>query len=124
MTNHKGAKVICQYCGLAAALVTGKEIYPHREDLHDKRFYQCKPCDAYVGVHGSTVIPLGILANSELRAAKMQAHAKFDPLWKSGAMKRNAAYQMLADKLGIEPRHCHIGMFNVAMCKKVIEVLK
>ncbi|MFB5268120.1 zinc-finger-containing protein [Paenibacillus enshidis] len=38
---------------------------------------------AYVGVHDGTDIPLGRLANRELRELKKQCHALFDPVWKN-----------------------------------------
>lgn len=119
-----GAKVTCHYCNRPAEFVGGDVIYPHRPDLFAKKFYRCVPCKAYVGTHGGTVIPLGLLANAELRAAKSAAHAIFDISWKSGHMKRASAYKKLAELLGIEAKNCHIGMFDVAMCKKVIEVWK
>lgn len=115
--------VICDYCGEKTQLVAGKEIYLHRPDLYKKNFYICKPCDAYVGCHRNTTKPLGRLANKELRRAKNNAHVVFDPLWKSKKMSRHSAYKWLAEKLQIEPRKCHIGMFDVEMCKRVISVL-
>lgn len=69
----------------------------------DKQFYLCAPCDAYVGCHQGTTNAPGRLANTELRAAKMAAHAAFDPLWQSGAKKRGAAYAWLATALGLDP---------------------
>jgi hypothetical protein len=111
------------YCGAESKLVGGDAIYPHRPDLFDLKFYQCKPCDAYVGTHKGTYKALGRMANKELRQAKMAAHAKFDPLWKDGGMKRKDAYKKLSDLLRIEPADCHIGMFDVDMCKRVLEVL-
>ncbi len=117
--------VICPYCGGNALLVTGAVIYPHRKDLAAKRFYQCAPCDAYVGCHPSGQ-PLGRLANMELRQAKMSAHAAFDPLWKpvGGSRARSRAYRKLAQLLGIPPSDCHIGAFDVHQCRRVVEVLK
>lgn len=111
----------CPYCGNSAKLVSGDVIYPHRHDLHEKKFYHCAPCDAYVGCHQGTTNALGRLANAELRAAKMAAHASFDPIWKSGEKKRGSAYAWLADALGIDKKHCHIGMFDVADCKRVVD---
>jgi zinc-finger-containing domain len=116
-------KVICPYCGVDAKLITGDVIYRSRPDLSDLRFYFCKPCDAYVGTHKGTLNPLGRMANAELRKARMAAHAKFDPLWKSGGMKRNEAYKKLSDLLGIHVSQCHIAMFELDMCKRVLEVL-
>ena len=117
-------KVICPYCNKEAELVTGDIIYPHRQDLYEKSFYLCEPCNAYVGCHNGTDEPLGRLANAELRQAKMWAHKFFDAIWKSGKMKRKQAYEWLADKLEIEIEDCHIGMFDIDMCKKVVEICK
>ena len=114
--------MICDYCKQDAKLVTGAAIYPHRPDLHSKWFYQCASCAAYVGCHGATKVPLGRLANAELRAAKKAAHAAFDPLWRSGDYTRKVAYAWLAGELGIPARQAHIGMFDVAQCQAVVRV--
>lgn len=116
--------ILCNYCQGKAALVGGKEIYPHRPDLYGKYFYLCRPCDAYVGCHPETKNALGRVANFELRRAKNRAHAAFDPIWKSGRMKRGQAYLWLSESLGIHKSECHIGMFDVDMCKKVAEVCR
>jgi hypothetical protein len=116
--------VKCPYCGNAAKLVGGNVIYPHRRDLYEKKFYQCAPCDAYVGCHPGTTDALGRLADADLREAKMAAHAAFDPIWKTGQKKRGSAYAWLCDQLGIEKKDCHIGMFDVAMCERVVAVCK
>ena len=118
--------VICDYCGKAAKLVKGDYIYPHRMDLYDLNFYFCNndhPA-SYVGCHKGTVQPLGRLANDHLRYMKSQAHKAFDPLWKFGRYKRNGAYKWLAKELRINVSDCHIGMFDVDQCKKVIELCK
>ncbi len=113
---------ICSYCGDDAKLVTGKEIYPHRPDLYDKKFWQCWPCEAYVGCHPGTETSLGRLADKTLRFYKSQAHKAFDPMWKRHGMSRKQAYQWLADRLRIDVEDCHIGTFDVLMCNKVIEI--
>jgi hypothetical protein len=121
---------VCPYCNSAALLVGGDAIYPHRPDLRQLKFWQCAPCDAYVGCHkpGANVdgvrsdgtIPLGRLANAELRKAKQGAHAAFDPLWRNGWFNsRRAAYAWLGNVLGISDEECHIGMFDIAQCKLV-----
>ena len=116
----------CPYCSQPSKLATGRDIYPHRPDLYSKRFYLCRPCDAYVGCHPGTTHALGRLANSELRRAKMLAHAAFDPRWKfeqkRRGRKRSDAYAWLAEQLGIGKDECHIGMMDVDMCRKVVEV--
>ncbi len=114
--------VKCPYCEAKAELVHGDAIYPHRHDLRDLKFYRCEPCEAYVGCHKGTTNPLGRLADAELRKAKMAAHAVFDPIWRSGRMKRTQAYQWLAAQLGIDPKDCHIGMFDVDTCCRVASI--
>lgn len=119
--------MICDYCNSEAQLVGGDVIYPHRPDLHRLRFWQCVPCEAWVGCHKGTVRPLGRLANAELREAKTAAHNAFDPFWKFNEfhgqkLKRSQAYKWLAERLGIEVEQCHIGMFDVETCKRVVEI--
>lgn len=123
-SKPRGRKdVPCPYCHGVAEFVHGDEIYEHRPDLHNKMFYICKPCDAYVGCHATSDAPLGRLADAELRKAKVAAHNAFDHLWKTGGMKRGDAYGLLARELGIPKKECHIGMFDVAMCNRVKSVM-
>lgn len=122
-TINKLAAVICDYCQNEAELVTGKAVYPHTPELSNTLYWKCDPCKARVGCHAGTVKPLGRLANARLRFWKMTAHDAFDPLWKDGAKTRRQAYQYLADKLGIDRNDCHIGMFDVETCKRVVEIL-
>lgn len=117
-----GLKPICPYCGNFTQLVDGKQIYPHRKDLRNRKFWSCEPCNAYVGTHQNGYAPLGRVANKTLRHWKLIAHCAFDKLWKSENMTRTEAYKWLAGKLGIEEQYCHIGMFDVAICKMVVEI--
>lgn len=112
----------CQYCENRVPLVSGDVIYPHRPDLAGLQFYHCEPCGAWVGCHKGTDRALGRLANTELRHAKMRAHAAFDQLWREGQQPRTAAYRWLAQQLGIEAKQCHIGSFDVPTCERVVEV--
>ena len=115
-------QVVCPYCMEPAEKVTGEAIYPHRPDLYNKMFYQCEDCEAYVGCHPGTDKPLGRLANAQLRRAKSAAHAVFDPIWKNGSKQRGEAYAWLAAQLSIDKNDCHIGMFDVGTCQRVIEI--
>lgn len=114
-------EVVCPYCGGDAEHVTGEVIYPHRRDLFHRKFYLCKACDAYVGCNLNGR-PLGSLANAELRRARLAAHNAFDPLWKSGGVRRVEAYAWLSREVGVPKEKCHIGMFDLRECKKVLEV--
>ena len=116
-------KVTCPYCLKPARLATGRDVYPHRPELHRSVFWRCVPCQAHVGCHRGTSQPLGRLADRALRAAKQAAHQAFDPLWTSGGMSRTDAYRWLAYQLGIEMEACHIGMFDVELCRRVVAVV-
>lgn len=117
---------ICPYCQSPAEKVGGAELYPHRNDMGAKTFWRCAPCAAWVGCHIGTDVPLGRLADADLRAWKRRAHEAFDPLWridnskKKKAAARTRAYQALAHILGITASECHIGLFNIDLCKRTI----
>ena len=127
--------VICPYCGKAAhyiassaAIYRGVEYGP---------LYICRPCQAWVGVHRDTLIPLGRLADRELRLAKMEAHHIFDAIWRnryavkrardpqySLGMARGGRYKALAQAMGIPRSQCHIGMFDAVQCRVAIEICR
>jgi hypothetical protein len=115
---------MCPYCGNRSMAATGVEVYPHRHDLAKKKFYQCKPCNAYVGCHENSGKPFGALADGATRSARNRAHGAFDPWWKSGKVRRTDAYHYLARALGIPESKCHISMMDAAMCEQVIAAMK
>ncbi|MGL4226803.1 MAG: zinc-finger-containing protein [Rickettsia sp.] len=100
----------------------GKEIYPHRKDLYHKIFYKSDSCNCYGGTHANG-LPLGIPCSVETRKARIMAHTVFDALWKSGKISRSQAYKRLSKDLEIEPKDCHIGMFDKDRCLKVLKIL-
>lgn len=86
-------------------------------------------CNSYVGVHTDTGKPLGSVAGKSIRAARMAAHGAFDKLWRQGEMdrrfiKRENAYEWLAQYLGMPRPDVHIGLFDEAQCWRVIEFSK
>lgn len=114
-------KVYCDYCGKKAELVDNKIIYGRSYGLS----YLCRSCMAYVGCHKGTDIPLGRLANAELRYWKHAAHEQFDPLWKWGPFRgnRNRAYEWLSKEMHLPIEKTHIGMFDIDQCKRVIRIV-
>lgn len=115
----------CPYCGAEAVLVDSSKIY-HTGKYHGK-MWVCSnypKCDSYVGCHPNTTRPLGRLSNARLRCLKTEAHKQFDPLWKSGLMYRREAYAWLASVLDIPQKDCHIDMFDIKMCQKVIHLCR
>jgi len=118
-------EIECQYCGGSAKRVDSSVVYGRSYG----DIFLCAPCDAYVGVHKSSGLPLGKLANRELRDWRKKAHAAFDPTWKrrikngnSKSYVRNKAYSWLASKLDIPREACHIAMFDCEQCKKVCQI--
>jgi hypothetical protein len=121
------SEVDCPYCGKSAGLVDSADIYGKSYGM----VWTCPPCDAWVGVHKNDGKnrPLGTLANAETRHARKMAHERFDPLWKSRLRKgksknklRGEAYTWLAGHLGIPVTECHIGLFDLKTCVRVIEI--
>ena len=115
-------RVICPHCGAPAVIRPASEIYgdPTRTD----ELYVCANyprCKAYVRMHPGTRVPMGTLANGDLRNLRIRAHRKFDEIWQSGIMDRNNAYRWMAESLGIPMSDAHIGMFGEYRCKELIE---
>lgn len=115
----------CPYCGAKVVLKDATYIYHTKESRSYGYVWVCSnfpKCDSYVGCHKGTQIPLGRVANKELRKYKSEAHKVFDRFWKSGLVSRKEAYVWLADMLHIKEEDCHIGMFDIDMCKQVISI--
>ena len=113
-------EVVCQYCGNKAESVDGSVIYPHRPDLSNLKFFQCKSCDAYVGCHKETGEPFGTLADKDTRKARKSAHKHFDPFWRKRGVSRREAYKLLSEHMGLPVEKTHIGNFDVEQCKRVM----
>lgn len=129
----------CPYCGAASVFLPSTESLYRGQDYGPA--FVCKPCGAWVGAHRDTLKPMGRLANKELRALKIQCHARFNPLYldlrsaypdhgplntykkKVRHAARSRAYEWLAEQLNIAGEDCHIGMFDEARCKQVIALL-
>lgn len=120
---------ICPYCNKPTKHVEDIEIYGRS---FGGMIYLCLDCDAYVGCHKTRPTEsLGSLANKELRQAKIEAHQYLDGLWERRINKnctkghaRGKAYKWLREQMNLTADLCHIGMFDVAECNKVIELCK
>ena len=112
---------ICPFCGGKPEWVENKTVYGGVNFGKSYMIWLCRPCDAFVGCHNNTKVPLGTMANEEMREWRKKAHAAFDPLWKSGDMTRANAYRMLVKKLG---KTIHIAESDVEQCKKIITAVQ
>lgn len=112
----------CPYCGSTVTFRSADGIY--RDNSKGTMLYVCTnypECDAYVRVHAGTNIPVGSLANHELRTLRRTAHHYFDQLYLSGYMSKQDAYQWLADMIAAPLSEAHIGHLGEYYCKRVIE---
>lgn len=121
--------VLCPYCDREAKLVSGVTVYPSRADLRDRLFWRCAPCDAHVGTHADSThrhVPLGSLANAELREWRRRAHTLFDPLWQQGnnPLTRAQAYEWLRKFMGLTRHEAHIGAFGLAQCQRLVAAIE
>ena len=112
----------CPYCGSSVVYRSADEIY--RDNSKGTMLYVCSrytECDSYVRVHAGTNIPVGSMANHELRTLRRTAHRYFDQLYESGYMSKQDAYQWLADLIMAPLSEAHIGYLGEYYCKQVIE---
>lgn len=132
MTDSTDMPMRCPYClGFAEYRPSSAELY---RGTDYGPVWICQPCGAWVGCHrgGTGRVPLGRLADKALRDAKRAAHAEFDPLWmakmrRDGLRKRHArakAYAWLSRALSTAPEETHIGMFDIEMCRRVVQICR
>lgn len=98
-------EIYCCACGkdVIARLTSGKEIYPHRQDLHSLPFWIHDECGNFVGCHHKTkskTRPLGCIPTQEIRSARKHIHRLIDPIWQSGLISRGDLYKKISDECG------------------------
>lgn len=118
----KKVKIRCPYCGAHAVLRSSKAVYQSKAKP-GRHLFVCARyplCDSYVGAHEGTLLPMGTLANGDLRNKRIQAHRAFNRLWESGTMKKWQAYRWMQAKFGLCSQQAHIAMFSEYMCDQLI----
>lgn len=106
----------CPYCDGQVVLLENYEVYHGRSYGDWPYVYACKPCKAHVGLHPDTDIPLGTLADKDLREARKSAKKLFQEWSSMYYLDRTSAYKELALKMGISTDVCHFGWFNLTQC--------
>lgn len=114
--------IYCCQCkrDVLANLVFASTIYPHRDDLRNKNFYQCPHCGNYVGCHRDGE-PLGTIPHPELRKRRHLVHQVIDGYWllTKDRVRRKRLYKELSKFIG---REYHTGELNsVEECNRVME---
>lgn len=120
----KRTYVKCPYCGAQAVLRPAHVVHGDRAKA-GQYLYVCAhypKCDAYVGVHAKSLLPLGTLANGDLRHKRILAHKAFDQFQKTCGMEKWQAYQWLQAKFSLRRDQAHIGKFSDYMCDQLITV--
>ncbi len=117
----KYPKIKCPYCGSQAFLRPASVVHTHTQPSEE--VYVCArypACDAYVSAHLESHLPMGTLANKNLRIKRRQAHIALNQLWEQGFMTRKEAYRWLQVQLGLPESEAHIGRFSEYRCEQVI----
>lgn len=126
----------CPFCGSAVefksnAIIYGREFGPGFAYICSK----FPECDSYVGCHGDKAyvedrgiitndlrwMPLGTLANKELREIRKSVHVMIDPYWQTKKISRGKLYRILARELNLDEQDTHIAMFDKATCQKILD---
>lgn len=116
---------ICNICGGEVIYTSNKIIYGR--EYGSGKCYFCTNCNAYVGTHEPRPDEAyGLLADRKMRDMKKKCHALFDETWlhaKYRRKARKAAYQKLADRLGIPVEECHFGWFDMEMLENAYQII-
>jgi len=112
--------LICPYCGKPAELVSEEEWYGRVFDKLGRPRWVCWPCRASVGTHPDARTPLGSLANRELSQARIDAKIQLKQLFPD----QKERYRWLARQMNLSAKECHVGMFNLQQCRRVVELCR
>ncbi len=110
----------CPFCNSRVSLIDSAKVFGCDYGF----IYLCDRfphCDARVRCHPKTIIPMGTLADKELRKWRSLVHRKFDPLWRSGVFSnRQAAYKWLSKVMRLPLEKTHVAMFDIRQCQRAI----
>lgn len=115
----------CHYCFSEVTIKTHMEVYG-KNFGNWPYMYQCTCCDASVGIHKGTNVPLGYLADKNLRSKRIEVKASFFKLKEDYNLSTKEAYSLLAGQMKYSKKNCHFGMFlnkDLSMAKQAIDKL-
>ena len=118
--------MICQYCGGNALLTTGNKVYgPLNKDwtLRTRKFYWCKPCDAFAECFKGTETPIGQLANKEVRESRELVHLAVDKFIQNKKLVKALAYTWVCTSLQ-QKYDPNLSATSVEENKMALELLK
>lgn len=118
----KQIRVKCPYCNAQAVLRPSHVVYGDKAKP-GRYLYVCArypKCDAYVGAHAKSLLPMGTLANGDLRHKRILAHKALDEFRALGRMEKWQAYKWLQAKFSLRSDQAHIAKFSEYMCDCLI----
>ena len=119
----KRINIKCPYCGAQALLRPASSVRGNAAP--GEMVYVCArypACNAYVSAHQDSRLPMGTLADKNLRRKRRQAHIALNRLWEENHMTKKEAYRWLQVQLGLPESEAHIGHFSEFRCEQVIRL--
>ncbi len=109
----------------------GDAAYPYRDE--HGALWICPPCEAWIGIYPRSKrnVPLGRLANAELRQAKSDLHAALEPLV-AAKMRRDGCnafearakgIRWLAAQVGADVASSTLHTFDAQQCRQAIDLI-
>lgn len=120
----KRITVRCPYCGGIAVKRKASFLFGESANTYEY-YYVCShypSCNSYVAAHEKTGLPMGMLANGDLRNLRIRAHKALDRIWQNGFMTKNQAYKWLQAKLDLPENEVHIAKFGEYRCRETISL--
>ena len=126
VTAPMPAPEFCRYCRSTVSIRSNAAVYGGREYGAWPYVYLCdsSDCGAYVGIHPHTDIPLGTLADRELRESRKINKGAFLRLSKARGWSRKQSYRWLASELDIPMDDCHWGWFSIDQAEEAGQVCR
>lgn len=112
----------CPYCGGTVRLVNNREIYGAPIGSWPFAYHCQQCCEAYVGVHQDTAIPVGFMADKELRKARQTAKISFHEMLYVSRRSRSEGYRWLSVQLGISVNKTHYGWMDMIQCEQALKI--
>lgn len=126
----------CPSCGNKCDPVDGRTIHPHRDDLNNKQFWLCEPCNAYCGREGDKATgspatgPLRDLRRELMNELKILTMAKYDIMKKFDNSSARIV-KAKAQKSGlrwlkqlVDIPYGGIGYMDAASATKALDIVK
>lgn len=125
--KRKHINIKCPYCGGKAILRPASYVYGTAMIEKGRHLYLCTnwpACDSYVSAHKSSLLPMGTLANGDLRHKRILAHRALAEYQRCHYMDKWAVYLWLQMQLGLSSEETHVGQFSAEQCEQVIKLCR